>query len=105
MLPLVAAAKAATVIAENANARNGVAYRGVAILVPWQTEPLEEHATTKTDEAFSAVDQKRDELEQLGAEAEEAAHEANASRKKRIATIVAVRPTIACMNARRISHI
>lgn len=34
------------------------------ILVPWQTEPLEEHATTKTDEAFSAVDQKRDELEQ-----------------------------------------
>ena len=77
MLPLVAAAKAANVIAENANARNGVAYRGLAILVPWQTEPLEEHATTKTDEAFSAVDQKRDELEQLGAEAEEAAHEAN----------------------------
>ncbi len=77
MLPLVAAAKAANVIAENANARNGVAYRGVAILIPWQTEPLEEHATTKTDEAFSAVDQKRDELEQLGAEAEEAAHEAN----------------------------
>lgn len=77
MLPLVAAAKAANVIAENANARNGVAYRGLAILVPWQTEPLEEHATTKTDEAFSALDQKRDELEQLGAEAEEAAHEAN----------------------------
>lgn len=49
----------------------------LAILVPWQTEPLEEHATTKTDEAFSAVNQKWDELEQLGAEAEEAAHEAN----------------------------
>ena len=77
MLLLVAAAKAANVIAENANARNGVTYRGVAILVPWQTEPLEEHTTTKTDDAFSAVDQNRDELEQLGAEAEEAAHEAN----------------------------
>lgn len=77
LLPLAAAAKAASVIEENSGKRDGVAYRGIAVLVPWQTEPLERTTKDKSDDAFSSVAENREELEKLGNEAEEAAREAN----------------------------
>ena len=100
MLPLVAAAKAANVIAENANARNGVAYRGLAILNPSKStlpprpmKPSQPSIRNGTSLSNLVLKQKKQRTRRT------------ASRKKHIATIAAVRPTIACMNARRISHI
>lgn len=82
LLPLVAAAKAASVIEKNSNTRSGVAYKGIAILVPWQTDALETPSHEKGDEAFDAVIEKKDLVEQLGAEAEQEAQRMNAIKEE-----------------------
>ena len=105
MLPLVAAATAANVIAENANSRNGVAYRGLAILVPWQTEPSKSTLPPRPMKPSQPSIRNGTSLSNLVLKQKKQRTRRTASRKKHIATIAAVRPTIACMNARRISHI
>lgn len=77
LLPLAAAAKAASVIEANSNVRGNATYKGIAILVPWQSDPLEDHDTAKSDEAFASVEDERDDLEQRGEAAERAAHDAD----------------------------
>lgn len=78
LLPLAAAAKAASVIDANSHARGGASYTGVAILVPWKTDPLEDQSQALTDQAFDTAEAAKDILSQLGEEAEDAAREANA---------------------------
>ena len=82
LLPLVAAAKAAQVIEKNSNTRAGASYKGIAMLVPWQTDALEARSHDKSDQAFDAVDEKKGLIEQLGAEAEQAAQHMNAIKEE-----------------------
>lgn len=77
LLPLIAAAKAASVIEKNSHTRSDAAYKGIAILVPWQTDTLETQEHDKSDQAFDAVSEKKDLIEQLGAEAEQEAQRMN----------------------------
>ena len=78
ILPLAAAAKAKSVIDANSGAHGGASYTGIAILVPWQTNPLDEVDHCISDEAFEEVEGKRDTIKTLGESAEEAAQDANA---------------------------
>ena len=77
ILPLAAAAKAKSVIDANSGVRGGASYTGIAILVPWQTDPLDEREHRISDEAFEEAEEKRDMIKDLGEKAEEAAHDAN----------------------------
>lgn len=82
LLPLIAAAKAANVIEKNSNTRSGASYKGIAMLVPWQTEALEDQSHEKSDHAFDTVTEKKDLIEELGAEAEQAAQRMNAIKEE-----------------------
>lgn len=77
ILPLAAAAKAASVISANSNTHNGATYTGLAILVPWKTDPIEKPSNAQRDKAFKETLDRHDELEQRGKTAEDAARKAN----------------------------
>lgn len=78
VLPLAAAAKAKSVIDANSGVRGGASYTSIAVLVPWQTDPLEATEHRISDDAFQEAEEKRDTIKDLGEKAEEAAHDANA---------------------------
>lgn len=82
ILPLAAAAKAAQVISANSNIRGEAGYTGIAILVPWETNALEEQDHGQSDAAFESTEKKKDLLEELGKEAEEAAQRTNALKEE-----------------------
>jgi hypothetical protein len=81
ILPLAAAAKAKSVIDANSGLRGEASYTGIAILVPWQTDPLEATEHRISDSAFEEAEEKRGSIEDLGEKAEEASREANAFKK------------------------
>ena len=76
-LPFVAAVKAQEVYSANSSLSDGAHYQGLVVLSPWEVEKGDSLSFSDSDEALSEVEESRDNLEDVAAQAEEAARRAN----------------------------
>lgn len=76
-LPFIAAVKAQEVYSANSSLSDGAHYQGIVVLSPWEVETGDSLSFHDSDESLSEVEQSRDSLEDVAAQAEEAAKRAN----------------------------
>ena len=76
-LPFIAAVKAQEVYSANSSLSDGAHYQGIVVLSPWEVEKGDSLSFHDSDESLSEVEQSRDSLEDVAAQAEEAAKRAN----------------------------
>ncbi len=76
-LPFIAAVKAQEVYSANSSLSDGAHYQGIVVLSPWEMEKEDSLSLHDSDESLSEVEQSRDSLEDVAAQAEEAAKRAN----------------------------
>lgn len=72
-LPFIAAVKAQEVYSANSSLSDGAHYQGIVVLSPWEMEKGDSLSFHDSDESLSEVEQSRDSLENVAAQAEEAA--------------------------------
>lgn len=76
-LPFIAAVKAQEVHSANSSLSDGAHYQGLVVLSPWEVKKGDSLSFSDSDEALSEVEESRDSLEDVAAQAEEAAKRAN----------------------------